>query len=439
MAMRTAYWSVGFGSWIQVSALVGSFASVVACSKATTNDSTPPGGPSDPGSGSGSGSGAPGKGNVVQGWTIVPLIDQVNPTDPTDTVLRTDDTVSGIYFQSPDKGLIVTQEGHGSNGSGGAVFHATGSAVSSVAFSDAKAQGSDYVGVVATATGFIALTDAYEFVSSSDGGATFTHALNGTAEGREHGMFGLEKALAFQVSPTGTTIASDTGVISASIDAKPPTETTYEDIWAPTGVPQIPAVFEPGECEFGPANTGLPAVNNSVRVSADRSFIVYTSNDDNFHPQICISTDGGHSFFATNLNVAEPLTGFSPTGVLFTDRMHGITWFGNQEATPYVQRTTDGGVTWHDVPLPAAIARSKAEFPAGFFAPDGLHGWLAGFDYGASLAVAITTADGGETWTTVSGVGAAIDAAGGSKLYAGFALDEKHVWIGGKDGALIHN
>lgn len=442
MAMRTAYRSVvigsGFGSWVQASALAASLASVVACSAAATDDAAPGGSP-DPGNGSGGGTGGGTPAKVVEGWTIIPLIDQVSPTDPKDTVLRTDDTVTGINFQSADKGLIVTQEGHGSNGAGGVVFHATSSAVTSVAFSDVDQQASDYVGIVPTANGYIALTDAYEFISSSDGGATFTHALTGMARDHTNGTFGLEHALAYQVSPTGTTIATDTGVIAVSIDASAPTATTYEDVWAPTGIPPIPDVLEPGECEFGPATTGLPAVNNSVRVSEDRSFIVYTSNDDNFHPQICISTDGGHSVFATNLDVADDLTGFSPTGVLFTDRMHGITWFGNQLATPYVQRTTDGGATWHNVALPAAVATSNVELPVGFFAPDGLHGWLAGFDYGVSRAVAITTADGGETWTTVSGVGAAVDAAGGSKLYAGFALDEKHVWFGGVDGALIHN
>ena len=44
------------------------------------------------------------------------------------------------------------------------------SAVTSVAFSDANEQASQYVGLARTEKGYIALTDAYEFVSSSDGG-----------------------------------------------------------------------------------------------------------------------------------------------------------------------------------------------------------------------------------------------------------------------------
>jgi hypothetical protein len=77
--------------------------------------------------------------------------------------------------------------------------------------------------------------------------------------------------------------------------------------------------------------------------------------------------------------------------------------------------------------------------PVGFFAADGLHGWLAGFDYGPGKAFAIATADGGATWTAVDGIAAAVDQAGGTKLYAGFALDAKHVWFGGDAGVLIHN
>jgi hypothetical protein len=263
--------------------------------------------------------------------------------------------------------------------------------------------------------------------------------LNGMVTNRQGGRFGLEKAVAFQVSASGTTIVTDTGVVSVSTDAKVGAAATYEDIWAPNAIPPIPDQLDPGECEFGPAPSGLPHLNNNVRVSDDRSFIVYTSNDDNFHPQICASTDGGHSFLSTDLSVPVDAAADAPTGILFTDRMHGITWFGNEFATPYVQRTSDGGATWTPVALPSSIATHGIDMPVGFFAADGLHGWLAGFDYGPGKAFAIATADGGATWTAVDGIAAAVDQAGGTKLYAGFALDAKHVWFGGDAGVLIHN
>ena len=46
---------------------------------------------------------------------------------------------------------------------------------------------------------------------------------------------------------------------------------------------------------------------------------------------------------------------------------------------------------------------------------------------------------GSATWTTVAGVGAAVDKAGSLKLYSGFALDATHVWLGGDAGLLMHN
>jgi hypothetical protein len=39
----------------------------------------------------------------------------------------------------------------------------------------------------------------------------------------------------------------------------------------------------------------------------------------------------------------------------------------------------------------------------------------------------------------VPGVGEAVAAAGGDKLYSVFALDGDHVWIGGERGLLMHN
>ncbi|HEX4417087.1 MAG TPA: hypothetical protein VH165_04265 [Kofleriaceae bacterium] len=42
-------------------------------------------------------------------------------------------------------------------------------------------------------------------------------------------------------------------------------------------------------------------------------------------------------------------------------------------------------------------------------------------------------------WSAVPGVGDAVDAFHGSKLYSGFALDATHVWVGGEGGLVMHN
>jgi photosystem II stability/assembly factor-like uncharacterized protein len=96
-------------------------------------------------------------------------------------------------------------------------------------------------------------------------------------------------------------------------------------------------------------------------------------------------------------------------------------------------------VTWRDVPLPGAVASRSIELPAGFFAPDGQHGWLAGQDRNASSAVLLATTDGGASWTAVDGVADAVNAFHGGKLYTGFALDATHIWLGGEGGLVMHN
>jgi len=408
-----------------VRALLG--ASVLAGSWATTACSAAAEVGSDGGGGGGGGS-------KIGDWTIVELIDDA--TDPTDTVLRKDqDLVSAIYFASPDKGFVLTQGALRSSGSGGAVFKATSSAVTSVAYSDANSlQTPSFIGLQPTPTGYIALAAANEIVSSVDGGATFKLTKNGEGD-----QFGIEYTLAFQLSATGTTIVRDTGVVTTSDDPDPGPDTVYEDVWAPNATQPIPETLTPDECPNGPRGAGLPRTRNSVHVSADRKFIAYTSNDDDLHPEVCISTDFGHSFIAHVLDVPEAAQDFTPTGVVFTDALNGIVWFGSQSAGAYVKRTTDGGVTWKDGALPSAIAAHDLEFPAGFFAPDGKHGWLAGFDHGSNAALLITTADSGATWTKVYGVGDAVDKAGGLRLYSGFALDASHVWLGGEFGLLMHN
>lgn len=415
--------SIGVRALLGASLLAGSLATA-ACSAAAEVGSDAGGGGSDAGGG----------GSKFGDWTVVELIDDA--TDPTDTVLRKDqDLVMAIYFESPDKGFILTQGDRRSSGSGGAVFKATGSAVTSVAYSDANSlQSPSFIGIQPTPTGYIALAAANQIVSSVDGGNTFKLTKNGEGD-----QFGIEYTLAFQLSATGTTVVRDTGVVTTSDDPNPGPNTVYEDVWAPNASAPIPETLTPDECPNGPRGAGLPRTRNSVHVSADRRFIAYTSNDDDFHPEVCISTDFGHSFIAHVLDVPEDAQDFTPTGVVFTDALNGIVWFGSQTAGAYVKRTTDGGVTWKDGALPAAIAAHDLELPAGFFAPDGKHGWLAGFDHGTNVALLITTADGGATWTKVDGVGDAVDKAGGLKLYSVFAVDATHVWLGGDGGLLMHN
>jgi photosystem II stability/assembly factor-like uncharacterized protein len=240
------------------------------------------------------------------------------------------------------------------------------------------------------------------------------------------------------VTPAGTTFVRDTGVVTVSNDAPGPSA-SFQDVWAPAATQPIPDPVPADECQIGPRGSGLPRTHDSVYVSADRQLIAYTANEDTQAPEICISNDGGRSFFPHRLAVPEAAAEYTPTGVVFTGPMIGIAWFAQPTAGTYVKRTSDGGKTWGDVALPSAVASSDLELPTGFFAPDGQHGWLAGFDHGASRAVVLATSDGGASWTTVAGVADAVDAFHGGKLYSGFALDATHIWLGGEGGVVMHN
>lgn len=388
--------------------------------------------PGDDGSG---GSGGGGGGGSTGGWTAMPLVDD---TSNPDRIIyhKGNDRVTGIYFESADKGFVVSQ-GEGETAvRGGAVFKTTGTEVKSVAFSGDSTGitllGSvDFVGLEKTPTGYLAMAYASDVIASRDGGNTFTIEKNGTD-------FGIENVLGYKVTSSGTTIVPDARIVSVSSTAPGPSA-TYTDVWAPNGSPMIPAELTPDMCTGGPFGPGVPATRYSVYISPDRNFLAYTSNPGTYEPQVCTSTDGGHTFYAHKLTVPSSADNFPPTGVTFTNTQNGITWFTSSAAGAYIKHTTDGGKTWTDVPLPSDVATDSFQLPAAWFAPDGQHGWIAGYDLDTSRALLLATSDGGATWKTVPGVAEAAAAAGGDKLYAGFALDADHVWIGGERGLLMHN
>ena len=347
--------------------------------------------------------------------------------------------MSGIHYESPTKGFIVTQGAGETFSKGGAVFQATGEAVTNVAFSGnetgIRLLGTiNWIGLEPSPSGYVAMAYAADVIQSKDGGASFQIEGNSTSD-----RFGIEHVLAYRVSPTGTTMVRKTGVVTVSTGAPGP-GASYEDVWAPNASSPTPNPVPDDMCQGGPLGTGAPTTRYSVHVSPDRNFLAYTSNPDH-QPEICISTDGGRSFYPRSLDVPESAIDFPATGVVFTSATTGITWFAQPTADGgnYIKRTTDGGATWSAIALPAEVANKSIDLPAGFFAPDGQHGWLAGFDYDDTAALLLATSDGGVTWRVVPEVASAVEAAGGDKLFTGFALDADHVWIGGARGLLMHN
>ncbi len=371
-------------------------------------------GGADDGSGSSTGSG--GGGTSSNGWTAIPLVNDGA------TQRVGNDLVSGIMMTAADKGYVVTQGDGDSFEDGGAVFAVTGSAVS-LAFSGKHGGPSlagtiDFTGLEQTPTGVVAMAYSADVVRA-DSADHFVVEKNGN-------LGGIEPVIGYRETASGVTLVRETGVVSTSPQASGP-GASFTDVWAPDASQPIPAALPANECQGGPLGAGAPVLRSSTYIG--NGLIAYTAAPS-FDPQICISKDGGRSFFPSLLVVPDDASQNAPSGVMFSSAMNGITYWGSTTARPYIQHTTDGGKTWTSVALPTAVASHGLELEGAFFAPDGQHGWTVGFDHDAHHALGLSTTDGGATWALVSGLGDA-------KLYSGFALDATHVWIGGDHGTLL--
>ena len=378
-----------------------------------------------------------GTGAGTTGWTPVALID--DNSDPANTVFRGgNDLVTGIFFSSINAGWVTTAGSNESFQNGGAVFKATQKQITKILFSgnrDGLCQlGSiDFHGIDKNADGFVALAYACDVIASHDGGQTFTitPALAGDS-------FGIESVLAMRTRATDTLMVSESGYLSVTNGAPGP-NALWTDIWAPEAVPTIPDPVPANECQGAP-HSGVPTQHTSVYVSPDGNLVAYVAAP-NMDPQICLSTDGGKTFFPKLLpNIPDDALDFSPLGVTFANATTGIAFWGNSvyPGLAYIYRTTDTGATWTKVAVPADYATRSIELASAFFAPDGMHGFIVGYDYDDSIPILLSSADGGATWKRSGGdLAAKVAAADGDKLFTGFALDATHIWVGGDHGILM--
>jgi hypothetical protein len=385
---------------------------------------------------SGTGGGAmPG----AKGWTAMPLVDDKRTEN---TVFHSgNDMVTGIYFNSLNEGFVATTGSNQTFSQGGALFRATQKQVTDIAIGgDGLVKcllGSlNFVGVEKTSKGYVARAHACELIASEDGGKSFVVQAVGVGD-----PFGIERVLAFRETGSGALLVRDSGVVSVTTAAPGP-NAIWDDTWAPEGAPPTPNPLPADQCQGRPDGPLNPPLSTSVYVSADAKFIAYTSSP-NDNPQICISNDGGKSFYPKVLpGVAADVLFAAPMGVTFANDTTGITWYANNiyPGATYIYRTTDSGNTWAKVDVPTDIAGKDVELNTGFFAPDGQHGWIVGYNFSNKIALMLKTSDGGATWSTASGdLAAKVSEAGGDKLRAGFALDAYHLWVGGDRGILMAN
>lgn len=432
------------------------FAGAIAGCLVTNNNPSGSSGSGSGGSGSGSnGSGAgtttststssdtstsSSTGGGAKGWTLVPLLDDTS--DPANKVFRSDnDLVTGIYFSSIDDGWVTTKGSQGSFGDGGAIYKAKQKQLTSLLFSGNRnglcLVGSiDFGGIDKSPDGFVALGYACDVIASHDGGKTF--GIEPALAGQE---FGIERVLAMRSRASDTLMVADTGYLAATAQGAPGPKATWTTLWAPEANPPTPNPVPANECQAGPRG-GTPTQRGKVFVSGDGKLIAYVTSP-NFDPQVCLSTDGGKTFLPKVLpGVPSDAQDFSPNGVTFANATTGIAFWANNiyPGISYVYRTTDAGQTWASVALPSDVTSKAVEFASAFFAPDGNHGWIVGYDYDASAPLLLRTDDGGATWKRSGGDLASKLAKGnGGKLFTGFALDADHIWVGGDWGVLAAN
>lgn len=372
------------------------------------------------GGGGGGGGGGGDTGSAPNGWGKIELPDNGN-------IHRQGlDLVSGILMMSASKGYVVSQAGHNSDDVGGAVFTLNGTTLKNVYDGSTESPGIlgsvDFYGVEQTPNGVVAMAYA-DGIIRGDANDKFTAQLDGGGE------FGIEPVLGYRETSAGTTIVRQSGVVSVSPQSASSTA-TWTDIWAPEATNPIPAnVKSTSMCQGAPKGSGAPETRSSIYIG--NGMIAYTSTPGSDDPQVCISTDGGHTFNPSFLTVADDVQDFTPSGVTFTSAQNGIVYFGSQSTSAYIQRTTDGGKTWKNVALPPAISSHNVNLTQAAFAPDGNNGFLVGYDYDKYAALVLETNDGGATWSTLDGFGE-------SKLYSAFVLDGTHAWIGGDDGTLFY-
>jgi photosystem II stability/assembly factor-like uncharacterized protein len=143
--------------------------------------------------------------------------------------------------------------------------------------------------------------------------------------------------------------------------------------------------------------------------NADRGLVMGDSVDGRF--DILTTRDGGTAWSRIapdKLPAALPNEGaFAGSGTNVAILGRDLAWIGTGAAPRCrVLRTKDGGATWTIAETPVAASASAGIFSVAFRDPD--HGMAVGGDYRKEKEAAdnaAVTADGGVTWTAITGLG----------------------------------
>lgn len=230
--------------------------------------------------------------------------------------------------------------------------------------------------------------------------------------------------------------------------SSPGPETVWTQVWSPQANPPVPADFaerraiDPTLCTSDPGYSEAPRPTQAVHVASDLAIVLSPANALNQATEdatgVCISTDGGLNYHLAPLVGVESVNG--PTALHCVAPDHCLVGGGAAyvDDSVYIYTSSDAPSgatsTWVRATIPAYTNGTTAlrQF---FFAPGGTHGWVVGAN-GNAAPLLWSTTDGGATWTDASGSVAALTS---ERLWAGFALDETHLVVGGEHGVILSN
>jgi photosystem II stability/assembly factor-like uncharacterized protein len=155
--------------------------------------------------------------------------------------------------------------------------------------------------------------------------------------------------------------------------------------------------------------TGKTAV--AFFLDATRAWVTYATQPGGAAPTqftVWRTTDGGATWQATNTGLSGlTMEFFTPSQVAFFDANNGwlVTLLGAGMNHTYfaIYKTSDGGATWKAVVTPDKANAPMACSKSGAWFRDANHGYLAGSCNGVQKGLYLyATSDGGVTWTLVN-------------------------------------
>jgi hypothetical protein len=351
------------------------------------------------------------------------------------------DTVNGIRCVDAAHCAIATRN----FSDGGALYvTADGQTLQPVLTSDDLPGSSQFLGIDDTGAGWIARIDRSGPIVLAAGdpisASSWSQVEVGSNES-ESDFTVLNNQELIRAGTGGDWLYVYSGVVWHAPTGPSPT-TAWLGRWAPHRLPTFPPDYDerkaadPTLCDSDPVVGTEPDMTAFGFASADLTIVMYPAGGVNQGatdpPGVCISRDGGATFHQV------PFEGMSAEEVgplaiycLDNDRCWAFGGIPFDGAPAYVYASTNASTAtpiWRRA-VPAGEADDHRP-RAISFAPDGQHGWLVGDD-----GLVWTSADGGATWSDVSGTFVAL--AGMLDWTSVFAVDATRAWIGGASGALV--